>query len=186
MVPGGFSSPANFSPTNSAGVMTIAIVDTSEPIFYACAYHCHLGEVGVINAPEPAGLVYETFVAAALNDTSSDGWDGLTNNGTSLGSGVGGATVIWQNFNPVILPVSGSSGSASSASQMSAGMIAGTSIATACGVAVVVLGLLAWKRSRARKLARNEWVQRLEMSLRKAKLEGLDIPEVKITTQTPV
>jgi len=200
MIQGGFSSPPNYAATSNgtAGVMIIEITDDTQPIWFACLYHCDLGEVGVINPPDPSSdQNFDAFFLAAMNDSTVDPWLNIPA-ATPEDSGVNGALLAFINFtadatapsdasNPGTGDIpSGESNpgptdesdSSSSPSKISAGAVAGVAVGAACLVAMTVLLGVLWCNRRERARTRGAWAARLDMSLRRAKnREELGSPE---------
>jgi len=67
---GGFSSPANWT---DSGSLSLQIMDETIPVWFPCAHHCNLGEVGAINAALFGSQTFGAFISdARLSDGGFD------------------------------------------------------------------------------------------------------------------
>lgn len=159
------------------------LINTTLPVYFACAVHCDLGEVGSINAPAFGTGTFGAFVALARSDGELGGFDNIPTDGSGVGSGSGNVVVIDEEFNlgpaattgtdsGFTFPTSSadSSSSSDSSSGPSTGTIVGAVIGGIAGL-TVLLGIAAmWRRNLAkRKEKKAVWTRRVEMSLRRGK-----------------
>ncbi|KZW02238.1 hypothetical protein EXIGLDRAFT_760076 [Exidia glandulosa HHB12029] len=68
-VPLAFSTGVNM--TNNGTILVLLPTDT-QPLYLACAQHCHDGEVGMINAPPNEPDALQVFITAAKASTETD------------------------------------------------------------------------------------------------------------------
>ncbi|EJD40152.1 hypothetical protein AURDEDRAFT_187101 [Auricularia subglabra TFB-10046 SS5] len=147
---GGFASPLD---SKKGDQFSISVGDHLKPIWYACAQHCHEGEVGAIapiNAADGSGWLdpennWGTFLKNAA--ASANSFEGLPQDGTPIGSGVD-AWVISNLGVPYSTPSHGAT-EPTPTSSGSRGVIHLTSaaiggLAVAAVALVALIGLAAW------------------------------------------